>query len=161
MTQTQVRPTADFSLTLLKLVDAVAIGAGLLLIVNQLPEFNSKSTIVVALLAIGTFNILAELFGVYRKWNGIAFTRELFTLLMSWATTLVLLKALGLFTVYSTELSTPALSIWLFVTPILALSVRVLYRWYSRMMIEKGYNCLLYTSPSPRDQRGSRMPSSA
>ena len=24
-----------------------------------------------------------------------------------------------------------------------------------------GYSCLLYTSPSPRDQRGSRMPSSA
>ena len=26
---------------------------------------------------------------------------------------------------------------------------------------EKLYPCLLYTSPSPRDQRGSRMPSSA
>ena len=26
---------------------------------------------------------------------------------------------------------------------------------------EGGYHCLLYTSPSPRDQRGSRMPSSA
>ena len=26
---------------------------------------------------------------------------------------------------------------------------------------EQAYNCLLYTSPSPRDQRGSRMPSSA
>ena len=25
----------------------------------------------------------------------------------------------------------------------------------------KSYGCLLYTSPSPRDQRGSRMPSSA
>ena len=25
----------------------------------------------------------------------------------------------------------------------------------------QSYNCLLYTSPSPRDQRGSRMPSSA
>ena len=25
----------------------------------------------------------------------------------------------------------------------------------------QGYTCLLYTSPSPRDQRGSRMPSSA
>ena len=25
----------------------------------------------------------------------------------------------------------------------------------------RSYNCLLYTSPSPRDQRGSRMPSSA
>ena len=27
--------------------------------------------------------------------------------------------------------------------------------------IKKIYNCLLYTSPSPRDQRGPRMPSSA
>ena len=28
-------------------------------------------------------------------------------------------------------------------------------------MNRKSKNCLLYTSPSPRDQRGSRMPSSA
>ena len=28
-------------------------------------------------------------------------------------------------------------------------------------VIESGIPCLLYTSPSPRDQRGSRMPSSA
>ena len=28
-------------------------------------------------------------------------------------------------------------------------------------LLEKFPNCLLYTSPSPRDQRGSRMPSSA
>ena len=28
-------------------------------------------------------------------------------------------------------------------------------------MLEQGLGCLLYTSPSPRDQRGSRMPSSA
>ena len=27
--------------------------------------------------------------------------------------------------------------------------------------MKKAYACLLYTSPSPRDQRGSRMPSSA
>ena len=26
---------------------------------------------------------------------------------------------------------------------------------------DASWNCLLYTSPSPRDQRGSRMPSSA
>ena len=28
-------------------------------------------------------------------------------------------------------------------------------------MLDYGFVCLLYTSPSPRDQRGSRMPSSA
>ena len=27
--------------------------------------------------------------------------------------------------------------------------------------LSENYTCLLYTSPSPRDQRGSRMPSSA
>ena len=27
--------------------------------------------------------------------------------------------------------------------------------------VARVYDCLLYTSPSPRDQRGSRMPSSA
>ena len=31
----------------------------------------------------------------------------------------------------------------------------------SNNTMAKDYHCLLYTSPSPRDQRGSRMPSSA
>ena len=38
------------------------------------------------------------------------------------------------------------------------------YRWTLSGLgspIDLSNNCLLYTSPSPRDQRGSRMPSSA
>ena len=31
----------------------------------------------------------------------------------------------------------------------------------ARGVARRIYTCLLYTSPSPRDQRGSRMPSSA
>ena len=36
-------------------------------------------------------------------------------------------------------------------------------RWYAQELVNLGHPecCLLYTSPSPRDQRGSRMPSSA
>ena len=36
-------------------------------------------------------------------------------------------------------------------------------RWWpnGQKMYVRAYTCLLYTSPSPRDQRGSRMPSSA
>jgi len=30
-----------------------------------------------------------------------------------------------------------------------------------RLCLEAGYDCLLYTSPSPRDRTRSRMPSSA
>ena len=44
-------------------------------------------------------------------------------------------------------------------------SVETAFKNASRVMIETGCQavkiCLLYTSPSPRDQRGSRMPSSA
>ena len=32
---------------------------------------------------------------------------------------------------------------------------------YPSFQVMLAYRCLLYTSPSPRDQRGSRMPSSA
>ena len=43
------------------------------------------------------------------------------------------------------------------------LSGRVLREALKRHATSYGYlyGCLLYTSPSPRDQRGSRMPSSA
>ena len=39
-------------------------------------------------------------------------------------------------------------------------------KWFDQVNVhfkagEKNKACLLYTSPSPRDQRGSRMPSSA
>ena len=33
--------------------------------------------------------------------------------------------------------------------------------WQAMDSLERYGGCLLYTSPSPRDQRGSRMPSSA
>ena len=32
---------------------------------------------------------------------------------------------------------------------------------YGLLYLGQNISCLLYTSPSPRDQRGSRMPSSA
>ena len=34
-------------------------------------------------------------------------------------------------------------------------------KMFSQLTSKQAYLCLLYTSPSPRDQRGSRMPSSA
>ena len=39
--------------------------------------------------------------------------------------------------------------------------VLLIYSQYSLYYGLQYYSCLLYTSPSPRDQRGSRMPSSA
>ena len=40
-------------------------------------------------------------------------------------------------------------------------SYRSAYSVQTSLAMHPIHNCLLYTSPSPRDQRGSRMPSSA
>ena len=42
-----------------------------------------------------------------------------------------------------------------------SLNLSELNDWFSQRVIGQSDPCLLYTSPSPRDQRGSRMPSSA
>ena len=39
--------------------------------------------------------------------------------------------------------------------------VEIVTHYLDNALDARDHDCLLYTSPSPRDQRGSRMPSSA
>ena len=47
------------------------------------------------------------------------------------------------------------------ISPGLVMALRNDVKRYDIVCIHYPFPCLLYTSPSPRDQRGSRMPSSA
>ena len=59
-------------------------------------------------------------------------------------------------------LANPYKSMWKMALPIIAgMMVQTLFNVVDIMFIGWLGACLLYTSPSPRDQRGSRMPSSA
>ena len=55
--------------------------------------------------------------------------------------------------------------IWIFNTLLSIVTLGIYSPWAKVQNTKYLYNnlsiCLLYTSPSPRDQRGSRMPSSA
>ena len=184
----------------LKLLDAISIVGGLWVLVSFLPEFNSKSTIVVTLIAIGLFNIFAEVVGLYRRWYGLGFYKEIGCVFLAWALTISGLTLLGRFSIYSTEISGPAIIWWFLLTLTFALSIRVWIRWFRRYQASKGIgtrkfavvginelgvqltqnvlatpdlrltfsgfyddrpedrlselpkDCLLYTSPSPRDR---------
>ena len=58
---------------------------------------------------------------------------------------------------YLRQLGRQILDIGYFSLPVVGLTTL-----FSGMVLAlQSYTCLLYTSPSPRDQRGSRMPSSA
>ncbi len=122
----------------LKLLDALSIIGGLWLLVSWIPEFNSKSTIVVSLIAIGLFNIFAEIVGLYRRWHGLGFYKEIGCTCLAWASTIAGLTLLGRFSIYSTEISGPAIAWWFLLTLASSLSVRVWIRWFNRYQASKG-----------------------
>ena len=124
----------------LKLSDSFAVGLGLIVLITWLPELNSKSTIVIGVIAIGLFNMVADFVGLYRNWRGIAFEREATCSLFSWAITLVGLAALGQFSLYSSELSGKALLLWFTVTPVIGLGSRIIFRGFLRALTDRGIN---------------------
>jgi putative colanic acid biosynthesis UDP-glucose lipid carrier transferase len=122
----------------LKLLDALSIVGGLWMLVNIHPEFDSKSTIVVSLIAIGLFNIFAEVVGLYRRWHGLGFYKEVGCTVIAWATTIAGLTLLGRFSIYSTEISGPAILWWFAISLTVALAIRVGIRWFNRYQARNG-----------------------
>lgn len=129
---------------MMKSLDALAIVLGILALITWYPEVNSKSTIVISLVAIGIFNLAAEFVGLYRNWRGIQFEREASCGLIAWVITLVLLAGLGHLSIYSTELSATSLVLWLSITLILSLSGRIMYRWFFSWTQAKGIRTRKY-----------------
>ena len=123
----------------LKFMDALSIIGGLWLLVNVIPEVNSKTTIVVSLIAIGLFYIFADIVGLYRRWHGLGFYRELGCAVFAWALTISALTMLGRFSEYSTEISAPAIVQWFAATLTFSLSFRVWVRWYHRYRAKHGH----------------------
>ena len=114
----------------MKLIDAVAIISGLMMLIVWVPSANSQSTIVIGLVAIGVFNISAEISGLYRSWRGIRFEKEAICNVVALIITVIMLSFLGHFSLYSTELSAGSLALWFSFTIVISLSARIFYRWY-------------------------------
>jgi putative colanic acid biosynthesis UDP-glucose lipid carrier transferase len=138
--QRKIPQYESFPQFLMKSLDALAIALGIFVLISWLPELNSKSTALIALVAIGVFNIAAEFVGVYRNWRGVRFEKEAACSVVAWLFTFVLLSCLSHFVAYSTEISQKGLLYWFFITPTFSLSFRVLYRWYIRWTQAKGIN---------------------
>lgn len=143
-TQQKIRPVDNFPRLLMKCMDSMAIVIGLVVLITWIPEINSKSTIVIGLVAVGLFSMIAELVGLYRNWRGIAYEREAACGLLGWGLTGIALAALGHFSIYSTELSRSALIYWMIASATFSFSFRIVYRKVIRWMLRKGYNARNY-----------------
>ena len=138
--RTQIKHQEQVPRLLMKSLDALAIVAGLLMLICWLPDTNSKSTIVICLVAIGIFHLAAEFVGVYRNWRGIPFAREASCTLLAWLIALLFLCGLGFFSIYSTELSAKCLLLWSAISLIISLNGRLAYRWYCKWSQANGIN---------------------
>ena len=134
----KIRQLDSYPQLLLKAADCLAVGLGLLFLLWLVPDANSRSTIIVGLVAIGTFNLCAEVIGLYRNWRGITFLHEASCALGAWMLTLFALAAIGRFTDYSTEISSHSLLLWFSISPALSLCFRSGFRYATRWMIRRG-----------------------
>ena len=121
-----------------RLVDGLAIILGLTLTLLRNPDLNSKATLVVCLATIGIYSLIAEFMGMYRNWVGSRIAGELGCSVLTWATTLLALIALGQFSEYTTELSENALISWFLITPLFVVFFRLLYRLHKRFTTRLG-----------------------
>ena len=126
------------SVTVYRMLDAIAVVLGLWFTLIHHPELNSKATLVVCLATFGIFSVVAEFTGMYRNWVGSRIAGELGCSVLTWAATLIGLIAVGQFSEYTTELSSWALVTWFCFTPILAISCRLAYRLHKRFSTRLG-----------------------
>ena len=134
----KIRSYDSYPLLVLKLCDSLAIVFGLIILLSLAPNSNSRSTIIVGLLAIGIFGWTAELLGVYRNWRGIAFAREATCTTIAWVLTFIALAAIGRFTEYSSEIHGSGLLFWTLASPLISLLFRWIYRLATKWMIRRG-----------------------
>ena len=133
-----IRQNPSVAKSIYKLIDVSAVALGLLLLLQWVPELNSRSTLVSFLMAAGLFSLMAELVGLYRNWQGICFEREATCSVIAWIGTFSLLFVVGSFSQYTTEFSKKALLLWCVFTPLVSLSGRIVFRQVMFWLIKRG-----------------------
>jgi len=139
-TATPIKTQENWPNLLVKLSDILSIGIGLYFFITWFPEIDSKSTILVGLIGIVTFHLIAEFTGLYRRWMGIAFEKEVVTTIFAWTLSFTILAVIGQFSLYATEISGPYLYVWCLNCTVISLSFRMLYRWMMRWQTDRGIN---------------------
>ncbi|MDP1560302.1 MAG: undecaprenyl-phosphate glucose phosphotransferase [Pirellulaceae bacterium] len=139
-----VHSTQAWTIWLYRLLDCLGIAYGVHFITVVMPEYNSDSTFLSYLVATGLFMIVAEFFGLYRDWSAVNFGREAGCSILAWTVTVILLLAIGQYSAYTRELRAESLAIWYFVTPVIALALRITYRTIRKMLLQRGIGLKKY-----------------
>jgi putative colanic acid biosysnthesis UDP-glucose lipid carrier transferase len=123
-----------------RLADAFCIVLGLLISVQRGLATTRDHYVIAATIAIIVYYLLAEAGDMYRNWHGVSENREAIGTLICWGFTWITLVLLAFVTKHSAEFSRVSTVIWLFVTPVLIIAVRIVTRSLQRVRRSLGYN---------------------
>ncbi len=133
-----------WTLWIYRFLDVLAIGYGVFFVTTALPQYDSDSTFLSFLVAMSIFMLAAEFFGLYRDWSSVAFGREAGCSILAWAVTMIVLLAIGQYSLYTKELSGVSLLVWFLVTPVIALALRISYRTLRKVLHQRGIGLKSY-----------------
>lgn len=140
----RIRPHEKTIKLVHKLIDILAMGFGMLLMLAWQPDANSQSSFVTCLLACGIFAIAAEFFGLYQSWQSTSVLSQTRSMLITLLTTLLILIAVGYYSRSTTELNGLALVTWFSYVPLLAITGRCGLRCALTWFNESGINSRKY-----------------
>jgi putative colanic acid biosynthesis UDP-glucose lipid carrier transferase len=139
-----IRSQENWPSWLMKVLDSGSLVLGLYYVTVVIPESDSKSTILVALIGLTVFNFVGEFLGLFRRWQGVAFEREIVCATATWLISFLLIGSLGQFAQSTTEIVGASLLLWFFASVIFSLSGRMFTRWIRRWRTDHGINTRNY-----------------
>jgi putative colanic acid biosysnthesis UDP-glucose lipid carrier transferase len=122
-----------------RLADALCIVTALLISVQRGLATTLDHYVIAATVAIIAYYLLAEVGDMYRNWHGVSENREAVGALICWGCTWMTLLLVAFVTKHSAEFSRVSTAIWLVVTPVLIVAVRIITRWIQRARRSLGY----------------------
>jgi putative colanic acid biosysnthesis UDP-glucose lipid carrier transferase len=139
-----IRSRENWPNWLMKLFDSGALMLGLYYLTVLVPQSNSKSTLLVGLVGLTAFNFLGEFLGLFRRWQGIAFEREVACATATWIFTFMMIGTLGQFAQVATEMVGTSLLVWFLASLVFSLSARMFLRWIYRWRTDHGIHTRNY-----------------
>jgi putative colanic acid biosynthesis UDP-glucose lipid carrier transferase len=123
-----------------RLLDAAAICLTVGLAMQHNDETGWPALVTIAAATIFVAHIAAEFSGLYRSWRGSRLRREIACVLLTWAYAVPVLLGVGLLTQVNAEFSYASKLVWVFLTPALMVSTRIVLRKTQQRLRARGFN---------------------
>ena len=123
-----------------RLLDAAAILSATLVATRFTDSEDLENLAVVGATTLVIHTIAIEASGLYRSWRGARLGTELWCVLVNWLYTAPAVLGVGLLTRFNAEFSYNTKLVWLLLTPLAMISVRVVLRSLLKSLRRRGFN---------------------